>query len=74
MARRVERELADLRMDRARFGVAVTRTDHADGAILPDGRRVAYVQDNDLYVVGIDDGESQRLTDDGSDTVFNGRG
>ncbi|MCB0161352.1 MAG: hypothetical protein KDD83_24625, partial [Caldilineaceae bacterium] len=42
MARRVERELADLRMDRARFGVAVTRTDHADGAILPDGRRVAF--------------------------------
>ncbi|MEZ4613687.1 MAG: DPP IV N-terminal domain-containing protein, partial [Caldilineaceae bacterium] len=35
-------------------------------------RRVAYVQDNDLYVVGIDDGESQRLTDDGSETVFNG--
>ncbi|MCB9158248.1 MAG: DPP IV N-terminal domain-containing protein [Caldilineaceae bacterium] len=38
----------------------------------PDGKRVAYVQDNDLYVVGIDDGETQRLTDDGSDTVFNG--
>ena len=42
MARRVERELADLRMDRARFGVAVTQSDHADGAILPDGRRVAF--------------------------------
>ena len=38
----------------------------------PDGKHVSYVQDNDLYVVAIDDGESQRLTDDGGETVFNG--
>lgn len=42
MARQVEQELADLRMDRARFGVAVTQSDHADGAVLPDGGRVAF--------------------------------
>lgn len=42
MARQVEQELADLRMDRARFGVAVLQSEHADGAILPDGRRVAF--------------------------------
>ena len=38
----------------------------------PDGKRVSYVQDNDLYVAGIDDGEVQRLTTDGGETVFNG--
>jgi DNA repair protein RecN (Recombination protein N) len=42
MARQVEQELADLRMDRARFGVAVTQSEHADGAVLPDGGRVAF--------------------------------
>ncbi len=38
----------------------------------PDGTRVSYVQDNDLYLVGIDDGQVQRLTTDGGETVFNG--
>jgi DNA repair protein RecN (Recombination protein N) len=42
MARAVEQELSDLRMDRARFGVAVEQTEHAEGAYLPDGRRVAF--------------------------------
>jgi DNA repair protein RecN (Recombination protein N) len=42
LARQVEQELADLRMDRARFGVAIRQTEQADGAILPDGRRVAF--------------------------------
>lgn len=42
LARQVERELADLRMDRARFGVALRQTEQEDGAILPDGRRVAF--------------------------------
>ncbi len=42
LARQVEVELRDLRMERARFGVAVDRRSHADGAFLPDGRRVAF--------------------------------
>jgi len=42
LARQVEQELADLRMARARFDVAVTQTERADGAYLPDGRRVAF--------------------------------
>ena len=42
LARGVERELADLRMTRARFGVAVEQTAKADGAYLPDGRRVTF--------------------------------
>jgi DNA repair protein RecN (Recombination protein N) len=42
MARQVETELADLRMARARFGVAIAQSERADGAYLPDGRRVAF--------------------------------
>jgi DNA repair protein RecN (Recombination protein N) len=42
LARSVETELADLRMERARFGVAVEQVERSDGAYLPDGRRVAF--------------------------------
>jgi DNA repair protein RecN (Recombination protein N) len=42
LARQVEIELRDLRMERARFGVAVDQRSHAEGAYLPDGRRVAF--------------------------------
>lgn len=42
MARQVESELGDLRMNRAQFGVAVVQSEHANGAFLPDGRRVAF--------------------------------
>lgn len=42
LARQVETELADLKMVRARFGVAVEQQERADGAYLPDGRRVAF--------------------------------
>jgi dipeptidyl-peptidase-4 len=38
----------------------------------PDGSRVAYAQDNDLYMVEVADGAVTRLTFDGSETVFNG--
>ena len=39
----------------------------------PDGRRVAYVHDNDLYTQHLAEGTVTRLTTDGSDHVFNGR-
>jgi DNA repair protein RecN (Recombination protein N) len=42
MAGQIEQELTDLRMNRARFGVAVKQEERADGAYLPDGRRVAF--------------------------------
>jgi DNA repair protein RecN (Recombination protein N) len=41
LARQVETELADLKMSRARFGVALEQTARPDGVYLPDGRRVA---------------------------------
>jgi DNA repair protein RecN (Recombination protein N) len=42
MARQIEQELGDLRMSRARFGVAIEQAPAPDGAYLPDGRRVAF--------------------------------
>ncbi len=42
MARQVEVELADLKMEKAQFGVDLAQNDHADGAFLADGRRVAF--------------------------------
>jgi dipeptidyl-peptidase 4 len=38
----------------------------------PDGGRVAYVRENNLYVEGLDDGRITRLTSDGSHTIING--
>ncbi len=38
----------------------------------PDGRRVAYVRDHDLYVETLGDGRIARLTTDGSRTTING--
>jgi dipeptidyl-peptidase 4 len=38
----------------------------------PDGQQVTFVQDNDLYLVQVGDGQIRRLTDDGSATVLNG--
>ncbi|HEY9015906.1 MAG TPA: DPP IV N-terminal domain-containing protein, partial [Gemmatimonadales bacterium] len=38
----------------------------------PDGRRVAYVRENNLYVENLDDGGITALTSDGSRTLING--
>jgi len=38
----------------------------------PDGTRISFAQNNDLYTVRVSDGQIDRLTTDGSDTVFNG--
>ena len=38
----------------------------------PDGKRLAYVRDHDLYVHDMETGREERVTADGSPTVFNG--
>ena len=38
----------------------------------PDGRRIAWIRGNDLWVYDLELDREIRLTDDGSDTVFNG--
>lgn len=44
-----------------------------DPTLSPDGARVAFVQDNDLYVMTIASQQLIRITDDGSPTRLNGR-
>ncbi|MBS3824408.1 MAG: S9 family peptidase [Wenzhouxiangellaceae bacterium] len=43
-----------------------------DPKISPDGRRVAFVRDQDLWVVDIEQGEVKALTEDGEGTLKNG--
>ncbi|HSM61766.1 MAG TPA: S9 family peptidase [Longimicrobiales bacterium] len=38
----------------------------------PDGTRVAFVRDNDLFMTDLGTGEETRLTRDGSDVIING--
>lgn len=40
--------------------------------VSPDGKRVAFVRDNDLYVTDLASGREQRLTRDGSENIING--
>jgi dipeptidyl-peptidase-4 len=40
--------------------------------ISPDGQRVGFVRNNDLFVVDLATGQETQLTRDGSDTVING--
>ena len=38
----------------------------------PDGSRVAYVRQNDIYIEDLADGAIRRLTHDGTDLIING--
>ena len=56
--------------------VRLTNTPNAEEeepSFSPDGRRVAFVRDNDLYVCDIDPPAERRLTRDGSATLLNGK-
>ena len=44
----------------------------ADATFSPDGRRVAYVRDHDLFVTDVDHPSERRLTTDGSPRMFSG--
>lgn len=41
-------------------------------SFLPSGTAASFVQDNNLYMVSFEDDQTQRLTFDGSETVYNG--
>lgn len=40
--------------------------------LAPDGEHVAYVRDNNLYLVNLDTRETVQLTRDGTESIFNG--
>jgi len=56
---------------------SLTRLNAGEGTELsarfaPDGRRIAWVRDNDVWVYDLEAKTEIRLSDDGSETVFNG--
>ncbi|MGE5314368.1 MAG: DPP IV N-terminal domain-containing protein [Acidobacteriota bacterium] len=50
------------------------RLPHYYGKISPDGSKLGYVKENDLYVIDLKSGKETRLTKDGSDVIINGKG
>ena len=52
--------------------LALVADDARTAELSPDGRLVGFERGGDLYVVNVDGGEERRLTDTGSDTIFNG--
>ncbi len=50
-----------------------TAQDEQFATASPDGRRVAFVRESDLYTVEIASGRETRLTHSGSETLLNGR-
>ncbi|HLP17110.1 MAG TPA: S9 family peptidase [Bacteroidota bacterium] len=40
----------------------------------PDGSKLGFVKENDLYVIDLKTGKETRLTHDGSDVIINGKG
>jgi dipeptidyl-peptidase 4 len=64
--------VVDVRQKSAR-ALVKTPEEEEFPALSPDGRRVAFVRKNDLYVVDVESGRETRLTQSGSDTILNGR-
>ncbi len=66
-------DLFRLRFETSRFE-RLTRTDAPESLprVSPDGRRLAFVRGNDLWLRDLESGAETRVTRDGSDTVLNG--
>ena len=62
-----------LEMDKSQFK-RITHSDIEEKAVRfsPDGKKIAFVRDNDLYVYDIEGQKETRITKDGSDTTLNG--
>jgi dipeptidyl-peptidase-4 len=52
--------------------VAVTDADEKSARFSPDGKKLAFVRDNDLWIWDVEERTEKRLTTDGSDTLLNG--
>lgn len=49
------------------------KSDKMNPTLSPDGKKVAYTKNNDLYISNTETGIESRLTFDASETVYNGR-
>jgi dipeptidyl-peptidase-4 len=61
-------------MDRKGVPSRITRTETSEEnpAFSPDGKKIAFVRDNDIYVIDPANGGEVRLTTSGSDSIING--
>ena len=48
------------------------KDDEVNPMLSPDGKKVAYTKNKDLYVVNVDSAKETRLTNDASDIIYNG--
>ncbi|HZS47461.1 MAG TPA: S9 family peptidase [Blastocatellia bacterium] len=63
-----------LNLERGKFTrLTKTETEEQSPGFSPDGKRLAFVRANDLYVIDLDTLAETRVTRDGSDTILNGR-
>jgi dipeptidyl-peptidase-4 len=62
-------------MDRKKARITrrtMTEANEENATFSPDGKKLAYTRENDLYVLDLDNGEEVRLTTTGSDSLLNG--
>lgn len=54
--------------------IRVTETEEPEKSLnfSPDGKKLAYVRNNNLFVYDLNDGQEKQLTHDGSETLLNG--
>jgi dipeptidyl-peptidase 4 len=50
-----------------------TPVEERNPSLSPDGSRIAFTRDNDLYTLDLHSGKERRYTTDGSDVILNGR-
>jgi dipeptidyl-peptidase-4 len=48
------------------------KDEEVNPVLSPDGKKVAYTRNKDLYVVDIESGKETQLTNDASDVIYNG--
>lgn len=58
--------------DKKFIQLTFTKADRKNPTFSPDGRKIAYTLNNDLYYVDIESQNEIRLTFDGSETLYNG--
>jgi dipeptidyl-peptidase-4 len=63
-----------LDVKQARFA-RITETGEVElgPTLSPDGRKIAYGRNNDIFVYDLEDQSEQQITSDGSETIYNGR-
>jgi dipeptidyl-peptidase-4 len=52
--------------------MTTTKEEEKNPTMSPDGKKIAFTRNNDLYVIDVASGKETRLTTDGTDLIYNG--